>query len=118
VLKQLQTALIISVTFIWTHPWVGVNGLWYYLTSNHPIRVLPLNELKYPTHQPVISNFRYWQYLANNIHSIHGLNLTEVVLTACLFVMMKPISQLPEFHSITLPRYIRIFFGKFPFGKG
>jgi hypothetical protein len=27
--KQLQTALIVSVTFIWSHPWVGLNGLWY-----------------------------------------------------------------------------------------
>jgi hypothetical protein len=26
--KQLQTALILSVTFIWSHPWVGLNGLW------------------------------------------------------------------------------------------
>jgi hypothetical protein len=26
--KQLQTALILFVTFIWSHPWVGLNGLW------------------------------------------------------------------------------------------
>jgi hypothetical protein len=27
--KQLQTVLILSVTFIWSHPWVGLNGLWF-----------------------------------------------------------------------------------------
>jgi hypothetical protein len=27
--KQLQTALILSVTFIWFHLWVGLNGLWF-----------------------------------------------------------------------------------------
>ena len=28
--KQLQTALILSVTFIWSHPWVGLKGFWLY----------------------------------------------------------------------------------------
>jgi hypothetical protein len=27
--KQLQIALILSVTFIWSHPSVGLNGLWF-----------------------------------------------------------------------------------------
>jgi hypothetical protein len=27
--KKLQTALILSVTFIWFHPWVDLNGLWF-----------------------------------------------------------------------------------------
>jgi hypothetical protein len=26
--KQLQTALILSATFIWSYPWGGLNGLW------------------------------------------------------------------------------------------
>jgi hypothetical protein len=26
--KQLQTAINLSVTFIWSYPWVGFNGLW------------------------------------------------------------------------------------------
>jgi hypothetical protein len=28
--KQLQTALILSVTFIWSYPWVGLTGIWLY----------------------------------------------------------------------------------------
>jgi hypothetical protein len=27
--KQLQTALILSVTSTWSHPWVRLNGLWF-----------------------------------------------------------------------------------------
>jgi hypothetical protein len=34
--KQLQTALIISVTFIWSHPWVGLNGLWFMIAFIFP----------------------------------------------------------------------------------
>jgi hypothetical protein len=34
--KQLQTALILSVTFIWSYPWVGLNGLWsLFVTRGH-----------------------------------------------------------------------------------
>jgi hypothetical protein len=32
-LKQLQTSLILSVIFIWSYPWVGLNGLWFELWS-------------------------------------------------------------------------------------
>jgi hypothetical protein len=33
--KQLQTALILSVTFIWSYPWVGLNGLWLNFFLNY-----------------------------------------------------------------------------------
>jgi hypothetical protein len=34
--KQLQTALILSVTFIWFHLWVGLNGLWFMIAFIFP----------------------------------------------------------------------------------
>jgi hypothetical protein len=34
--KQLQPALILSVTFIWSHPWVAVNGLWFMIAFIFP----------------------------------------------------------------------------------
>jgi hypothetical protein len=34
--KQLQTALILSVTFIWSYPWVCLNGVWYSLRYLSP----------------------------------------------------------------------------------
>jgi hypothetical protein len=40
VCKNNKTALILSVTFIWSHPWVGLKGLWLthktvFITSIH-----------------------------------------------------------------------------------
>jgi hypothetical protein len=51
--KQLQTALILSVSFIWSHPWVGINGLWLSLSSVSDVGVrgtvtaLPANDWNY-----------------------------------------------------------------------
>jgi hypothetical protein len=33
--KQLQTALTLSVTFIWSYPRVGLNRLWFIITVSN-----------------------------------------------------------------------------------
>jgi hypothetical protein len=35
-ITELQTALILSVTFIWSYPWVGLKALWYMIAFGFP----------------------------------------------------------------------------------
>jgi hypothetical protein len=46
--KQLQTALILSVTFIWSHPWVGLNSLWFMIAFPGKMFEVPFSFQKCP----------------------------------------------------------------------
>ena len=61
--KQLQTALILSVTFIWSHPWVSLNGLWF--------KTRPLSEYIIPSNSHLKSQ-NFWTQWKDNLCEVQG----------------------------------------------
>jgi hypothetical protein len=83
---QLQTALILSVTFIWSHPWVGLNGLWSNLAL-HPTPNDGINEL-FPMFSSVCLCLISKQTLKYNLnsHLIHTCLIYYTIYMCCSFL--------------------------------